>query len=116
MTGLQRSKEMFERPRPSLAGGVSSNVRSSDAVPLFFESANGSGIYDVDGSEYIDYVLGQGPVILGHCGPALTNEVSRALERGQLYAGQHELEISLSEKPRELVPWAELVRYANSGS
>jgi len=116
MASVKRSQEMFERAKRSLAGGVSSNVRMSGPGRLFFDHGNGSRIYDVDGNEYIDYVLGQGPVILGHCPPAVVKGVQRALERGQLYAGQHELEIVLSEKLQEIIPCAELVRYGNSGS
>jgi len=108
---------MFERSKKSLAGGVSSNVRFSGSLPtIFFDHGQGSKIYDVDGNEYIDYVLGQGPLILGHSHPALIGAVQKAIERGQLYAGQHEMEITLSEKLQRLIPCAELVRYSNSGS
>jgi len=116
MASAKRSQEMFERSKRSLAGGVSSNVRMAGPGRLFFDHANGSRICDVDGNEYIDYVLGQGPLILGHCPPAVMKEVQRALERGQLYAGQHKLEIVLSEKLQKIIPCAELVRYGNSGS
>ena len=62
-----RSRELHERSKKSLAGGVSSNVRLHEQpVPLFFERGEGSHLYDVDGNEYIDYVLGQGPDIFGH--------------------------------------------------
>lgn len=115
MATLKRSAEMFERAKRSLAGGVSSNVRTAGTA-LFFDHGNGSRLYDVDGNEYVDYVLGQGPAILGHCAPAVVGAVQEALERGQLYAGQHALEIELSEKLSELIPCAELVRYSNSGS
>lgn len=115
MVNRERSKQMLARAKRCLAGGVSSNVRASGTA-LFFRHAKGSRLYDVDGNEYIDYVLGQGPVILGHCAPPVTARVQKALERGQLYAGQHELEIILSEKLQEFIPCAELVRYANSGS
>lgn len=115
MASVKRSQQMFGRAKRSLAAGVSSNVRAS-GMALFFDHASGPRLYDVDGNEYVDYALGQGPVILGHCAPLVTEAVQRALERGQLYAGQHELEIILSEKLQELIPCAELVRYSNSGS
>ena len=117
MSIREHSREMFERSRQSLAGGVSSNVRAGkQPPPLFFERGQGALIYDVDGHKYIDYVLGQGPLILGHSPASVLEAVRKALAKGQLYAGQHEIEIMLSEKLQELIPCAELVRYSNSGS
>jgi len=64
---LTRSAEWLERSRKVIAGGVSSDVRRSELPhPLFFQSGKGSRLYDIDGNEYIDYVLGQGPLLLGH--------------------------------------------------
>lgn len=117
MSTKELSKSLFERSRKSLAGGVSSNVRFGGPLPpLFFDHGQGSKISDVDGNEYVDYALGQGPLILGHSPPSVLEAVRKALEKGQLYAGQHELEITLSEKLQEMIPCAELVRYSNSGS
>ncbi len=117
MTQWQRSHSYFERAKQSLAGGVSSNVRLlAQPFPLFFDRAEGALIYDVDGNAYIDYVLGQGPLILGHSHPAVLEAVSEAMRRGQLYAGQHVLEFILAEKLVELVPAAELCRFGLSGS
>jgi glutamate-1-semialdehyde 2,1-aminomutase len=117
MSNRTLSQRMLERSCQSLAGGVSSNVRAGKLPPpLFFEYGHGSSICDVDGNKYIDYVLGQGPLILGH-GPAVVLEaVSKAISDGQLYAGQCEMEITVSEKLQKLIPCAELVRYSLSGS
>lgn len=113
----QRSQELFERAKQSLAGGVSSNVRLlTKPLPLFFERAAGAMIYDVDGNGYIDYVLGQGPMILGHSHPAVLAGVNAAMQKGQLFAGQHELEITVAEKMTALIPGAELCRFGLSGS
>ena len=73
-------------------------------------------IYDVDGNGYIDYVLSQGPMILGHSHPAVLDAVNSAMRKGQLYAGQHELEITVAQKLVEIVPSAELCRFGLSGS
>ncbi len=117
MSKWQRSRERFERAKQSLAGGVSSNVRlAAQPHPLFFDHAAGALIYDVDGNEYIDYVLSQGPMILGHSHPAVLDAVNAAMHKGQLYAGQHELEIELAEKLVEVIPSAELCRFGLSGS
>lgn len=115
MNGRAQSEKLYERSCRSLAGGVSSSVRAGKS-PMFFERGAGSLIVDADGNQYIDYVLGQGPLILGHSPAPILDAVSRALEQGQLYAGQFEMEIALSEKLQKLIPCAELVRYSNSGS
>jgi glutamate-1-semialdehyde 2,1-aminomutase len=113
----QRSKELYELAQETLAGGVSSNVRLlGKPHPLFFERAEGAMIYDVDGNGYIDYVLAQGPMILGHSHPAVLDAVDSAMRKGQLYAGQHELEITVAQKLVEIVPSAELCRFGLSGS
>jgi glutamate-1-semialdehyde 2,1-aminomutase len=113
----QRSKELYELAQETLAGGVSSNVRLlGKPHPLFFERAEGAMIYDVDGNGYIDYVLSQGPMILGHSHPAVLDAVNSAMRKGQLYAGQHELEITVAQKLVEIVPSAELCRFGLSGS
>lgn len=117
MSQWQKSEAMFERAKQSLAGGVSSNVRLlAKPFPLFFDRAEGAMIYDVDGNAYIDYALGQGPMILGHSHPAILDAVNNAMRRGQLYAGQHELEITVAEALVRLLPSAELCRFGLSGS
>ncbi len=114
---LDRSRELFERARKSQAGGVSSNVRLAETpVPLFFERGKGSRLYDVDGNEYIDYVLGQGPDIFGHAPDFILEAVAREMHKGVTFAGQHEIEIRVSEMIQSIVPSAELVRYASSGT
>jgi glutamate-1-semialdehyde 2,1-aminomutase len=92
-------------------------VRAAERpFPLFFSHAAGATITDVDGNEYIDYVLGQGPMVLGHSHPAVLDAVDLAMRRGQLFAGQHELEIEVAEALVRLVPCAELCRFGVSGS
>lgn len=116
MKDHSRSQALSERSKRSLAGGVSSNVRAGSGTPIYFEQASAARLYDVDGNAYLDYVLGQGPMILGHSPEPVLRAVHQAMQKGQLYAGQHELEIILSEKLQQLIPCAELLRYSNSGS
>ncbi|MER3405331.1 MAG: aspartate aminotransferase family protein, partial [Chloroflexota bacterium] len=85
-------------------------------VPLFFERAQGSRLYDLDGNSYIDYALGMGPVILGHAPEPVLRAVLAALSNGQLFAGQHRGEIELARRLKQYVPCAELVRFGLSGS
>ena len=64
---LKKSAQLFEQNKGVLAGGVSSDIRKAELPhPLYFESGEGSRIKDIDGNEYIDYILGQGPLLLGH--------------------------------------------------
>lgn len=117
MTSWAESQRLLERARRSIPGGVTSNVRASERpFPLFFSHAAGATITDVDGNEYIDYVLGQGPMILGHSHPAVLDAVERAMRRGQLLAGQHTLEVEVAEALVRLIPCAELCRFGVSGS
>ncbi|HBY98823.1 MAG: aspartate aminotransferase family protein [Ardenticatenaceae bacterium] len=117
MMQWSKSQRLLERAKRSLAGGISSNVRASARpFPLFFEGGEGAIIQDVDGNRYIDYVLGQGPLILGHSPPAVVDVVARAIRGGQLFAAQHELEIEVAEKLVEILPGAELCRFGLSGS
>ncbi len=99
MRNYAKSIELYERTRAHLAGGVSSNVRyASTPVPLFFERGEGARLYDVDGNVHIDYVLGNGPAILGHATKPVIDAVARSLALGQVYAGQHPGETALSER------------------
>src|ERR1700716_2425339 len=112
-----QSRALLKRAEQSLAGGVSSNVRRGDKpVPMYFDSGTGSRLFDVDGNEYIDYVLGRGPLILGHTNAEVIEATCRQLWMGQVYAAQHEGEIKLAEAIVRLVPSAERVRFGISGS
>lgn len=109
------SRHYHELAKTRIAGGVNSNVRLSD-FPICFASGSGSRLTDVDGNVYIDYALGMGPNILGHAPLAVTAEVSRTLGIGQLFAGQHALELELANKFCSCVRSAELVRFGLGGS
>jgi glutamate-1-semialdehyde 2,1-aminomutase len=107
----------YERARRALAGGVSSNFRlGGSPVPLFFERGEGAHLIDVDGNEYVDYVLGMGPNVLGHAPASVVAAVRDQLPRGQLFAGQTVGEVELAERFQAAVPCAERVRFGSSGS
>ena len=114
------SASLYEQAKGHLGGGVSSNFRyagyGESPVPLFYSSGSGSRLTDVDGNVYIDYALANGPAILGHAPGPVLEAVTRTLAMGQLFAGQHELELALARRLTEIVPCAELVRFASSGS
>jgi glutamate-1-semialdehyde 2,1-aminomutase len=111
------SAKLLERAKQSLAGGVSSEFRKyNHPHAIFYTHANGSRIYDVDGNEYIDFTLSQGPMLVGHNHPHVVKRVEAYAKNGQLYAGQHMLEIELAEKLQQLIPCAELMRFCLDGS
>ena len=117
MRTYAKSKALFERSCDVLAGGVSSEFRKFSAPhPLFYASGNGSRITDVDGNEYLDFTLSQGPLILGHSHPQVLERVREYSLHGQLFAGQHLGELELAEKLQALIPCAELMRFSLSGS
>ncbi len=111
------SAQLLERSRRVLAGGISSDVRKAELPhPLFFAAGKGSRIWDVDGNEYIDYVLAQGPLLLGHSPQPVLKAVARQLGQGLMYAAQHEAELELAELLTQVIPCAERVRFSSTGS
>ena len=118
-TGLsfETSRARMEAARAWLAGGVSSNFRQGIApTPLVFTHADGPYLHDADGNRLIDYYLGMGPMILGHTPPELRRAVEAQLARGILFAGQTEVEFEAARLLCDIVPCAERVRFASSGT
>jgi glutamate-1-semialdehyde 2,1-aminomutase len=117
MRSYAKSIALHEKARGHLAGGVSSNVRyASVPVPLFFDRGEGARLYDIDGNVHIDYVLGNGPAILGHAPAKVIEAVAASLGDGQLFAAQNPREARLAERLCGLLPGAEVVRFCTSGT
>jgi glutamate-1-semialdehyde 2,1-aminomutase len=116
---LERSISAFARAKNVIPGGVNSSVRAFRAVggtPVFMKSGAGSTITDVDGNEYIDYVLSWGPLILGHAHPAVVKAVQAAAARGSSFGTPTEAESELAELIVAMVPSVEKVRFTSSGT
>lgn len=116
-----RTRELFERASRTIPGGAGSTARLPrngwNPYPLFMAEGTGSRITDVDGNEYIDYLLGLGPMILGHRHPVVTKAVADAISNyGTCFGLPYELEIDAAEKVVAAVPSIEQVRFTNSGS
>jgi len=116
-----RSGELFNRASEIIPGGAGSSARTRKfgwkPYPLFIKDGLGSRITDVDGHEYIDYLLGLGPMILGHRNPVVTNAVVEAVQTyGTCFGLPYELEIEAAQKVIDAVPSIEMVRFTNSGS
>lgn len=102
-----------------MPGGVSSPVRAFKAVgghPPVVAYAEGPLIFDVDGRQYVDYVCGYGPMILGHANPEVANVIAGAAHRGTAYGATSELEIVLARMIADAVPSIEMVRFVTSGT
>jgi glutamate-1-semialdehyde 2,1-aminomutase len=114
-----RSEALFARAQKLIPGGVNSPVRAFRSVggtPPFIARGEGSKIYDVDGNEYIDYVLSWGPLILGHRPQIVTDALREVLEIGTSFGAPTEREVELAELIRECVPSIEMVRLVSSGT
>ena len=114
-----RSKELYERAKVHIPGGVNSPVRAFRAVnrtPRFMESAKGDRIIDADGNEYIDYVCSWGPGILGHAHPQVIKKVMDSCENGLTFGAPTEKEVILAELISELIPSMEVSRLVSSGT
>lgn len=111
------SEQAWQRTKASLAGGVSTGLRAQmKPHPIFFRGGSGARITDLDDNTYLDYVLGWGPVILGHGHPGLTAAVSEQLPLGATYGSGHLLEAEVAEKVLDRIPGAERVLWSNTGS
>ena len=102
-----------------IPGGVNSPVRAFRAVggtPLFIARGDGSHIYDVDGNEYVDYVLSWGPLILGHAHPAVVDAIERAVRDGASFGASTALELELAQLVIDAIPSIDMLRFVSSGT
>ena len=114
-----RSEELFAQACELIPGGVNSPVRACHNVqsePLFIARGKGSHLTDMDGKDYVDFVLSWGPMILGHAEPTVTRAVQDAATRGTSYGAPCEDEVTLARMVCEALPSVEMVRMVNSGT
>lgn len=116
---FEQSKALYEKAVDLMPGGVNSPARAFKSVgmhPVFVDHAKGSRVYDVDGNEYIDYVLSFGPLILGHSDDTVVNKVSEAAQKGTSFGAPTALENELADLVIDRVPSVEMVRMVSSGT
>jgi glutamate-1-semialdehyde 2,1-aminomutase len=116
---ILKSIELYQQAQSLLPGGVDSPVRAFQAVggqPVFFHRGSGPYLYDVDGNQYIDYVLSWGPLILGHAHPDVVMAIKQTAEKGTSYGAPSPLEIELAVLIQEFMPDFEMMRFVNSGT
>ena len=94
--------------------GANQHVRG--VAPLFLAKGKGCRVWDVDGNEYIDYIQGLLPNILGYANEEVNAAVTRQLERGHSFSLPHPVEVELAERLTKLIPCGEMVRFGKNGS
>ena len=118
---LKKSQEFLKRAEsliPALSQTFSKAHYSyvSGTYPTYLKHGKGSHVFDVDDNEYIDYVLGLGPVILGYCYKSVDDAIKKQIENGISFSMPHYLEVEFSEKLQKIIPGSEMVRFAKTGS
>ncbi len=119
MHTYENSVKAFKEAVNLMPGGVNSPVRafkSVNAEPIFIESGEGAIIRDIDGNEYIDYVLSWGPLILGHSHPEVVKAIQEQAAKGTSFGAPTVLENKLAQIVIERVPSVEMVRFVSSGT
>ncbi|MFL0504874.1 glutamate-1-semialdehyde 2,1-aminomutase [Ureibacillus sp. 179-F W5.1 NHS] len=115
----EKSIQAFSESVHLMPGGVNSPVRAFKSVntdPIFMESGKGAIIKDIDGNEYIDYVLSWGPLILGHSHPEVVKAIQEQAAKGSSFGAPTLLENELAQIVIDRVPSVEMVRFVSSGT
>ncbi|HZH59173.1 MAG TPA: glutamate-1-semialdehyde 2,1-aminomutase [Metabacillus sp.] len=119
MNSYQKSESAFKEALSLMPGGVNSPVRAFKSVgmnPIFMERGKGSKIYDIDGNEYIDYVLSWGPLIHGHSNDTVVEAIKKVVESGTSFGAPTLIENELAKLVIDRVPSIEVVRMVSSGT
>jgi len=111
---LERSRNLIPSVTQTFSRGPYTFVEG--IFPVYAEKASGSHFYDVDGNEYIDFLCGLGPVILGHGYEQVNKAIKDQLKNGILFSLPHKLEIELSELICKMIPCADMVKFSKTGS
>ena len=114
-----KSRDLFEKAKGLIPGGVNSPVRAFGSVggsPLFIERAAGATVWDVDGNAFLDFVGSWGPMLLGHNHPAVERAILDAARNGTSFGAPTPGEVHLAELVVNMVPSVEMVRFVNSGT
>jgi glutamate-1-semialdehyde 2,1-aminomutase len=115
----ERSKQWYHRAQESLVEGVNSPSRGAAVYapgPIVLERGQGSHVWDLDGNQYIDFMMSFGALIQGHAHPKIVEAVTQTIAEGSHFAAATSAEAEAAERLRRMVPTAEAVRFTNSGS
>lgn len=120
MNRYMKSEALFAEAQQIIPGGVTSARHPSKfvlgAYPIFMNKGRGSHVWDVDGNEYIDWVMSFGPIILGHCHPRVDNAVRKNLEEGFCFTMVHPVQNELARELIQTIPCAEMAKFFIGGS
>ncbi|WP_274307593.1 glutamate-1-semialdehyde 2,1-aminomutase [Solibacillus daqui] len=119
MRSYEKSKAAFVEAVDLMPGGVNSPVRAFKSVnldPIFMESGKGAMITDIDGNEYIDYVLSWGPLILGHSEPKVVQAIQEQAAKATSFGAPSLSENELAKLVMDRVPGVEMIRFVSSGT
>ena len=111
-----KATQYFERASKSMGGKVGHDLRHFSPVPLYIESGQGGRKWDVDGHQYIDFLMGNGALLMGHAPAIVIDAIARVMGNGTHFGNDHPLHIEWAEWVQKLVPCAERVRFVNSGT
>ncbi|MFB4158378.1 aspartate aminotransferase family protein [Geomicrobium sp. JSM 1781026] len=114
----QKSKQHMERAKRVMPGGMTANIKHYAPYPITIQRANGCRLYDLDGHEYIDFLMGYGALMLGHGHPQVKKAIeNQLLQDGTwLFGTPHNKEAAFAERLQHYFPSVERVRYTNSGT
>ncbi len=110
------AREVFEKAASYLPGANTGNLMVNQEAPFILKEGRGSRVWDVSGKEYIDYLMGSGPVVLGHAHPAVVAAVVEAVEKGSTFFATSENTVLLAEEIVKAVACADKVRFTTSGT
>lgn len=119
MKKYDQSIQAYDEAIQLMPGGVNSPVRAFKSVgmsPIFIESGKGATVTDIDGNDYIDYVLSWGPLILGHAHEKVVAALKKTIETGTSFGAPTLLETKLAKLVQERLPSIEVIRMVNSGT
>lgn len=111
-----RERELLEKAARFLPGGGSGNTNFPDSLQFLAREGRGSRVWDVSGNEYVDWLMGSGPMVLGHAHPAVVAAVTEAVGQGSTFFTTNEKAVLLAEELVEAVPCADKVRFTTSGT
>src|SRR5215831_12896418 len=111
-----KSRDLYDKARELIPGGVNSPVRSYPPYPFFVRSAKGAMFQTADGQEYLDYCMAYGALIDGHASPEIIHAAKAALDNGSIFGQPTEQEVILARIICDLVSSIQMVRLVNSGT
>lgn len=111
-----KSRSLFDQSTKRFPGGVSHNIRFFEPYPFFAQKAHGKYLHDIDGNAYVDYWMGHWSLILGHSPSVVVDAMKQKVPEGTIFGTVNELSVRLADTISKLMPKAELMRFASTGS